>query len=377
MFCRKCGTQLLEGSAYCTACGTAVVLPPEQSKEAEDASSNAASLPPEQLPAQDSASEPSAASASRTDDLPPEEEPKGALKINGKKEEPKKPASLSEKKPEESAAPEAKTEKAEMPPIIVGVPVIVVTEPVIPGKEKSKDSEHFFSAAGNLSGPGGAVHAPASISAPAPVHRPAASLGAPSSPPSAPPVLNTERPVPPETGGYVDKVSDRPMPSSAPAAPPAMPTYGRPAYSYEPTSYPDELEEETKKRNIFLWIIIGILAIGLIGAAFALLFVPDVHNAVFGEPDISFSDTAMQLDVGEKTNLNDVLTLEHVDENKIGWKSSDPAVATVRDGKVEAVGAGVCEITVYAKQDEDLSDTIQLTVGAGDGSDGNEVTEQP
>ena len=373
MFCRKCGTQLLEGSAYCTACGTAVVLPPEQSKEAEDASSNAASLQPEQ----DSAEVSSAASASRTDDLPPEEEPKGVLKINGKKDEPKKPASLSEKKPEESAAPEAKAEKAEMPPIIVGVPVIVVTEPVIPGKEKSKDSEHFFSAAGNLSGPGGAVHAPASISAPAPAHRPAASLGAPSSPPSIPPVMKTERPVPPETGGYVDKVSDRPMSSSAPAAPPAMPAYGRPAYSYEPSPYPDEFEEETKKHNIFLWIIIGILAIGIIGAAFALLFVPDVHNAVFGEPDISFSDTAMQLNVGEKTNLNDVLTLEHVDENKIGWKSSDPAVATVRDGKVEAVGAGVCEITVYAKQDEDLSDTIQLTVGADDGSDENAGTDQP
>ena len=152
-----------------------------------------------------------------------------------------------------------------------------------------------------------------------------------------------------DTGGYVEPTGARPVVH-----------YTENPYVFGDTE--EELEEAESRRNLVLWIVVGVLALGVIAAACAIFFVPAVHDAVFGAPAIELRDDTLQLTVGEKRDLNDTLELEHVDENKIGWKSSDPAVVTVRDGKLEAVAPGACEITVYSKQDEDLADTIQVTV---------------
>ena len=226
--------------------------------------------------------------------------------------------------------------------------MIVVTEPSSQAKEHPDPGEQFFAAAGSLSG-----------ERPTPPSEPHIVASA-----SEPPPHVTEAPPPPETGGFIEKVGDRPAASAVPTPPASYEDYIVHPRPYDAGDYTPPASPYRKKSNLLLWIIIAILAVGIIGTGAALLFVPSVHDAVFGAPTITLANHAAQLQIGDKTDLNELLELERVDANKIGWKSSDPAVATVRDGKVEAVGPGACDITVYSKRDENVCDTIQITVDA-------------
>lgn len=272
MFCRQCGKKIVDGGAFCTACGTPVARRPVPRPETVS-----------ETPAEVSAAPGAAVSA-----VP-------------------------------EISPETAHPAAEQPPV-----------------ESVPSAPAFFSAAGSLSAGEFADPRPA---APAP-----------------------DMPSAPETGGFVDKVG-----ISSPPPPPPVMLYGEDPYEPVPYAEPVPVHDgahsaKETKRNLMLWIIVGVLAVGVIAAACVLLFVPSVHDAVFGAPTITITSDPVALAVGEKTDLNDRVTLDHVDGNKVGWKTSDPAVATVRDGKVQAIAPGTCEITIYAKQDETIADSVVVTV---------------
>ena len=134
------------------------------------------------------------------------------------------------------------------------------------------------------------------------------------------------------------------------------------------------------KRKRKLWPIILILSIVLLLAAAAavIFFVPKVHDAIFGNPEISFKEDTIKLNIGEKYDLNNVLELEDVDENKIRWEADDEdGVIKLKDGKIEAVGAGSCEIEVYSTKDENVSDSIEIVVFPSNEEKASDVPAEP
>ena len=75
---------------------------------------------------------------------------------------------------------------------------------------------------------------------------------------------------------------------------------------------------------------------------------------------------------------NNVLELEDVDENKIRWEADDEdGVIKLKDGKIEAVGAGSCEIEVYSTKDENVSDSIEIVVFPSNEEKASDVPAEP
>ena len=174
----------------------------------------------------------------------------------------------------------------------------------------------------------------------------------------------------PESGGFVE--TNPASPVSAPSAHYAVNPYER--YTVE------EPYAEKPGRKRKLWPIILILSIVLLLAAASavIFFVPKVHDAVFGKPEISFKKDTIELKVGESYDLNKDLELEDVDENKIRWEADDEdGVIKLKDGKVEAIGAGSCEIEVYSAKDEDVGDSIEIIVVAPNEAKASDASAEP
>ena len=196
----------------------------------------------------------------------------------------------------------------------------------------------FFAAAGDLGADAAPPSAPVMPSEPPVLPRPAAP------PPYVPPA---SAPAEIDTGGFVDS-----RPASA----------GGVIHPYAAF----EASEERPGRKLWPVVLIAVSALLIVAAVVAWFFIPQVQDAILGKPEIRFEKEEITLKIGEKTDLNDIVHYERVDENKVRWQTDDEehAIIKFRDGKVEAIGAGTCEIEVFSPKDDEISATIQITVEA-------------
>ena len=105
-------------------------------------------------------------------------------------------------------------------------------------------------------------------------------------------------------------------------------------------------------------IIIGILVVSCI-IVIILLFMGDDTSIVKQPPTISFNGGVIVLKVGESKKLTPVVT--NLDNYTITWTSSNESVATVNNGRVNALSKGNTSVT--AKLDGyDLSATMVVIV---------------
>ena len=195
----------------------------------------------------------------------------------------------------------------------------------------------FFAAAGDLDADAASSPAPAVQPEQPVIPRPA------SPPPDVPPA---SAPAEIDTGGFLDS---RPAP---------------PGFTNPYTAY--EASEKRPKRKLWPAVLIAVFVLLIAAAAAAWFFIPQVQDAVLGKPEIRFEKEEITLEIGEKTDLNDIVRYERVDENKVRWQTDDEehTIIKFRDGKVEAIGAGTCEIEVFSPRDDDVSAAIQITVKA-------------
>ena len=128
-----------------------------------------------------------------------------------------------------------------------------------------------------------------------------------------------------------------------------QPVYGQPMYPYAPAPAP-------KKKNT-LKIVLPIVLVLLVAAAVAVYFL--FFN---GTPidEIEFDDASLTLQIGDEHTLAYEITPDDATELELTWKSDDKSVAAVKDGKVTAVAAGTCTITVTAESG--ATDTCEITV---------------
>ena len=191
----------------------------------------------------------------------------------------------------------------------------------------------FFTAAGDLGVDAASPPTPVMPPEPPVVPRPAAP------PPSNPAEI--------DTGGFLDS---RPASSGGVTNPYAA----------------FETSEERPGRKLWPAVLIAAFALLIVAAVVAWFFIPQVQDAILGKPEIRFEKEEITLEIGEKTDLNDIVHYKRVDENKVRWQTDDEehAIIKFRDGKVEAIGAGTCEIEVFSPRDDDISATIQITVEA-------------
>lgn len=130
-----------------------------------------------------------------------------------------------------------------------------------------------------------------------------------------------------------------PFPGYVPAAPYEMPT-----------------PEEAPKRKIWkilLPILGGVLLIGLVVALILIFSKPHVEMLTVDADSVS-------LWTGEDCRIRyEAYPEDHGDE--ITWHSSDETVATVQNGRIEAVGDGRCTITVQAENGVSADITVEVT----------------
>ena len=131
-----------------------------------------------------------------------------------------------------------------------------------------------------------------------------------------------------------------------------------------PPIVPAPAAPEKKKRRRAVWPWVLALAVLLLaGAVCAVLFIPALHDAVFGVEEIDFSEDEVALFVGDKLDLTEDLDAGKRSKGDLDWSSSDEDVATVnKNGVVTAVGVGECTITVEDREHDDVYDEITVTV---------------
>lgn len=83
---------------------------------------------------------------------------------------------------------------------------------------------------------------------------------------------------------------------------------------------------------------------------------------------VSLDKTTLTLNIGESATLNATVAPSDATNKKVTWTSDKESVATVSDGKVTAVAAGECQITVTT-EDGSKTATCAVTVNGGSGSE--------
>ena len=77
---------------------------------------------------------------------------------------------------------------------------------------------------------------------------------------------------------------------------------------------------------------------------------------------ISLDAEQLGLNVGERRTVKATAAPEDASDTRVSWTSADPAVATVVDGRIAAVGAGTTTVTAASVSDPTLTDTVSVTV---------------
>jgi uncharacterized protein YjdB len=89
-------------------------------------------------------------------------------------------------------------------------------------------------------------------------------------------------------------------------------------------------------------------------------------NVVVPDPitGLTLSQSSLDLARGSYGALTPVFTPASTTDTEIIWSSNNPAVATVSDGRVTAVGKGTATITATSKATSSISATVAVTVNA-------------
>lgn len=95
-------------------------------------------------------------------------------------------------------------------------------------------------------------------------------------------------------------------------------------------------------------------------ALMLLLFILFIF--VFPVKDISLSQNKLSLTPKENVTLTYTITPSYALDKSVVWSSSDEKVAKIVDGKVTAVDAGSCEITLKSSNGKTVSATVKVTV---------------
>ena len=103
----------------------------------------------------------------------------------------------------------------------------------------------------------------------------------------------------------------------------------------------------------------------------AMLFIPELHDIVFGVEDLAFAESKYEICLGEKLDLTNELDAGKQDKSSLKWLSDDKDVAEVKNGVVTAVGTGKCHIKVTYFNHDDVYDEVRVTVVSGDSNVSN------
>lgn len=133
---------------------------------------------------------------------------------------------------------------------------------------------------------------------------------------------------------------------------PQQPQYQPQQPQYQPQQ-PQQPKKKGGKWKIILPIVLVLVAALAVGAYFLFLRGTPVKA-------IRLEDADLQLSEGDSYTLNYRIQPEDATELELTWKSSDKSVVTVKDGKLLAVGAGECTVTVTAESG--ASDSVNITV---------------
>ena len=125
---------------------------------------------------------------------------------------------------------------------------------------------------------------------------------------------------------------------------------------------PAQQAQKKKKKTVWPVVLICVLIALIAAAVCAVFFVPAVHDLVFGVEELSFTESKLQLCLGDKLDLTDTLDAGDRADSDLKWSSDDEEIATVKNGVVTAVAVGECRITVEDKKHDDVSDEIRVTV---------------
>ncbi|MFD5226210.1 Ig-like domain-containing protein [Microbacterium sp. NPDC058342] len=104
--------------------------------------------------------------------------------------------------------------------------------------------------------------------------------------------------------------------------------------------------------------------VGFYVEGYPSLDLDDIGFSLSGVPvtDISLDVEKLALNVGERTQVTATAAPEDASDTRVSWTSADPAIATVVDGRVAAVGAGTTTITATSVSDPTLTDEVAVTV---------------
>lgn len=107
---------------------------------------------------------------------------------------------------------------------------------------------------------------------------------------------------------------------------------------------------------------------------YAVLFVPEGESIGGGDSDVDVTSVTLDketagVEVGKTVTLTAVVAPENATVKNVNWTSSNPAVATVKNGVVTGVADGIATITATSVSNPACSDSCVVTVGNGQGGE--------
>ena len=151
------------------------------------------------------------------------------------------------------------------------------------------------------------------------------------------PPYQPQQPVQPPMPRQPEQRPVAPAPQPKPAKPPKPP---KPPKSKKP------------KSNTPLIALAILLVAAVIVVAMLLLFQPEEAQRV------RLSEERLRLSPGQYAQLDHEITPADTKDQRVQWSTDDPAVATVDNGEVLAVGEGTCHITVRTQNGKTDSCTV-------------------
>lgn len=110
----------------------------------------------------------------------------------------------------------------------------------------------------------------------------------------------------------------------------------------------------------------------LSGDAYRSLYIPDYDPAEDPGPhwydpvdqvaSMTLSTTSVTLLTGESVEVTASLLPWNLSDDSVTWTTSDPAVATVEDGRITGIGAGTATVTAAPVLSPELAQTVSVTV---------------
>lgn len=129
-----------------------------------------------------------------------------------------------------------------------------------------------------------------------------------------------------------------------------------PAPRPKPAKPPKPPKPEKPKSNTPLIALSILLVAAVIVVAMLLLFQPEEAQQV------RLSEERLRLSPGQHAQLDHEITPADTKDQRVQWSTDDPAVATVDNGEVLAVGEGTCHITVRTQNGK--TDSCAVIVSA-------------